>query len=92
MGGRPNTSTHDVTTKAPLSPSSKSKTRGTASEAIPKLSGHLLLHLTLENLLVIVVRCCSTCLAKGTSQTKEQARRYGGAAFGGLVLMEAVVT
>jgi hypothetical protein len=38
-----------------------------------ELSGHLLL--VMVSLLVIVVRCCSTCLAKGTSQTKEQARR-----------------
>ncbi len=88
MGGRPNTSTHDVTTKAPPSPSSKSKTRRNALAATPTLSGHL--HLTGVSMLVIVVRCYSTCLAKGTSQTKEQARRYTVAAVGGLVFMEVI--
>ncbi len=77
------TSTHDVMRRAPRSLCSKSKTLKNASEAIPTLSGHLTM-----SLLVIVVRCCSTCLAKGTSQTKEQARRYGVTASGGLVLLE----
>ncbi len=84
MGGSSKTSTHDVTVSTPLSPSLKSKTRGTASAATPTLSGHL----TVVSMLVIVVRCCSTCLAKGTSQTKEQARRYSVPAGGGLVLVE----
>ncbi len=77
------TSTHDVTASAPRSHCSKSKTQVNASEATPTLSGHLSL-----SLLVIVVRCCSTCLAKGTSQTKEQAGRYTVAASMGLVLVE----
>ena len=81
MGGRSKTSTHVVTTKAPPSYCSKSKTQENASAATPKLSGHLIV-----SLLVIVVRCCSTCLAKGTSQTKEQARRYSVMATGGFVL------
>ena len=85
MGGSIKTSTQDVMARTPQSPCSRSKTRGNASAATPTLSGHLTL-----SLLVIVVRCCSTCLAKGTSQTKEQAGRYAGAAGGGLILEEAV--
>jgi hypothetical protein len=52
--------------------------------AIPTLSGHLLGYISL---LVIVMRCCSTCLNKVTSQTNEQARRYHVAALRGLVLV-----
>jgi hypothetical protein len=74
-----------VTASAPRSPCSKSKTQVNASAATPTLSGHLTL-----SMLVIVVRCCSTCLAKGTSQTKEQARRYTVTAVGGLVLEEVM--
>ncbi len=85
MGGCIKTSTHDVTASAPRSPCSKSKIRGTASAATPTLSGHLMV-----SMLVIVVRCCSTCLAKGTSQTKEQAGQYTVAAGGGLVFMEVM--
>ena len=88
MGVRPKISTQDVTESTPLSHYLKSKTRGTASAATPTLSGHLM---TLS-MLVIVVRCCSTCLAKGTSQTKEQARRYCFGDIGGLVLVEMSVT
>jgi hypothetical protein len=88
MGGCTKTSTHDVTASAPRSPCSKSKTRGTASAATPTLSGHL--HLT-GSVLVIVMRCCSTCLAKGTFQTKEQARTYCVIAKGGLILVETLV-
>ncbi len=86
MGGCPETFTHDVTVSDPPSPCSRSKTQGTASAATPTLSGHLIY----GSLLVIVVRCCSTCLAKGTSQTKEQAKRYGVPAVGGLVLLEVM--
>jgi hypothetical protein len=50
------------------------------------LSGYLLG--LMVTLLVIVVRCCSTCLAKGTSQTKVKARRYGVTDGVGLVLEE----
>jgi hypothetical protein len=60
---------------------------GTASAATPTLSGHLL---GLVSMLVIVMPCCSTSLAKGTSQTNEQAKRYGVGAFGGLILEEVV--
>ena len=81
MGGSIKTFTHDVTVNAPRSLCSKSKTQENASAAIPTLSGHLMI-----SMLVIVVRCCSTCLAKGTSQTKEQARRFTVAAIGGLGL------
>ena len=83
MGGCIKTSTHDVTARIPPSPCSKSKVQGTASEATPTLSGHLMV-----SMLVIVVLCCSTCLAKGTSQTKEQARRYSVTGGTGLVLVE----
>jgi hypothetical protein len=85
MGGCIKTSTQDVMPSAPQYPCSKSKTRGNASAATPTLSGHLTL-----SLLVIVVRCCSTCLAKGTSQTKEQAKRYAVSAGWGLVLLEVM--
>ena len=70
MGGCSKTSTHGVTARDPLSPCLKSRKQENASAATPTLSGHLMV-----SLLVIVVRCCSTCLAKGTSQTKEQAKR-----------------
>ena len=90
MGGRRKTSTHDVTARTPRSPCSKSKTQGTASGASPTLSGHHLLLMAGVSLLVIVVRCCSTCLAKGTSQTKEQAKRYSVGAILGLVLEEVM--
>jgi hypothetical protein len=86
MDGRPKTSTHDVMAKAPRYPCSKSK-MGTASVATSALSGHLTL-----SMLVIVMPCCSTSLAKGTSQTNEQARRYGVEAIMGLILVEEVVT
>ena len=82
MGGRRKTSTHDATASAPPSPCSKWKT-GTSSVAIPTLSGHLTVAM-----LVIVMRCCSTCLNKVTSQTNEQARRYYVAGIMGLVLEE----
>jgi hypothetical protein len=85
MGGTAKISTHDVTVRTPQSPCSKSKTRGTASAATPALSGHLTL-----SMLVILVRCCSTYLAKGTSQTKEQGGGYSVAAIGGLVIVEMV--
>ncbi len=88
MGGGTKTSTINVTARTPRSPCSKSKTQGTASAATPTLSGHLLL--VMITLLVIVVRCCSTCLAKGTSQTKEQAKRYGVAGILGLILVEVM--
>ncbi len=88
MGGCAETFTQDVTASAPRYPCSKSKTLVNASAATPKLSGHLILGQV--SMLVIVVRCCSTCLAKGTSQTKEQAKRYGVTAIVGLVLEEMV--
>jgi hypothetical protein len=84
MGGCSKTSIHDVTASIPRSPSSKSKT-GTASAATPTLSGHLTI-----SMLVIVMPCCSTSLAKGTSQTNEQARRYGVTGRRGLAFMEVV--
>jgi hypothetical protein len=84
MGGITKISIHDVTAKAPRYPSLKSK-MGTASAATPTLSGHLTL-----SMLVIVMPCCSTSLAKGTSQTIEQAKRYIVTAVVGLVLEEMV--
>jgi hypothetical protein len=88
MGGCAKTSIHDVTASTPRSLSLKSKTQGTASAATPTLSGHVLL--ILVSILVIVVQFCSTCLAKDTSQTKEQASRYSVAAIMGLVLKEVM--
>ncbi len=88
MGGIILISTRVVTVNPPLSLCSKSKTQRTASAATPTLSGHLLM--ALVTVLVIAVRCCSTCLAKGTSQTKEQAKRYTVAAEAGLILEEPV--
>jgi hypothetical protein len=88
MGGWQKTSAHDVTESGPRSPSSKSK-MGTALAATPTLSGH---HLMMVSMLVIVMPCCSTSLAKGTSQTKEKARRYSlVAVIKGLVFMVVVV-
>ncbi len=60
-----------------------------ASVGTPTLSGH---HLMLVSMLVTTVRCCSTCLAKGSSQTKEQANRYAVAEDMGLALMEVALT
>ncbi len=80
------TSTNDVTASAPQSPCSKSKTRMNASAATPTLSGYLVM----VTMLVIVVRCCSTCLAKGTSQTKEAVTRYGATPIAGLVLVQVM--
>ena len=80
------TSTHDVTARAPQSLYSKLKKQVNASAATPTLNRLLV------SMLVIVVRCCSTCLAKGTSQTKEQATRYCVAAIMGLVLMEVALS
>ncbi len=57
-----------------------------ASAATPTLSGHL--NRAMLIMLVIVVRCCLTCLAKGTSQTKELEKRYGVAGIMGLYLEE----
>jgi hypothetical protein len=85
MGGCAKTSTRDVTASALPSPCSKSKAQESASAATPTLSGHLMI-----SLLVIVVRCCSTCLGKGTSQTKEQATIYTVAGVMALVFMEVV--
>ncbi len=83
MGGEPKTSTHDVTANAPRSPFSKLKTLGNASAATPTGSGHLQVAL-----LKMIMQCCSTCLAKGTTQTKEQVRRYSAIANRGLASEE----
>ncbi len=88
MGGSLKTFTHDVTVKAPRSLCSKSKTQENVLAATPTLSGNLLGFTV--TMLVIVVRCCLTCLAKGTSQTKEQATRYIVTARGGLILVEVM--
>ncbi len=44
--------------------------------ATPRLSGNLMM---MVRGLVIVMRCCSTCLANVTSPTKEQEKRYTAA-------------
>jgi hypothetical protein len=81
MGGRGKTSTIGVITRGPLSPCSRSK-EVSASEATPKLSGHLLLVMVV--MLVIVMRCCSTSLANVTSPTNEQEMRYTAVVLGDL--------
>ena len=87
MGGSIKTSTKDVTRRVPPSRCSRSKT-GTASVASPTLSGHLTI-----SMLVIVMRCCSTCLAPVTSLPNEkQERRYGAEKTGDLVLQEEMVS
>ena len=87
MAGRPPTSTLGVTTRGPLSRYSRSETE-TASEATPRLSGHLLK----LSLLVTVLRCCSTYLAAVTSQPKElKDRRYYAMVLWDLILLEVIV-
>jgi hypothetical protein len=88
MGGSAKTSTHDVMASAPRYPSSKLK-MGTASAATPTLSGSHQPSLAVS-MLVIVMPCCSTSPAKGTSQINEQATRYYVAAIGGLILLEVM--
>ncbi len=85
MGGNIKIFTYYVMAFAPQSPCSKSKTQVNVSAATPTLCGHLL---KMVSMLVIVVRCCLICLAKGTFQTKVQAGRYGVATIWGLVLLE----
>ncbi len=68
MDGRPKTSMIDVITRGLLSLCLRSRT-AMLLEAIPLLSGNLIL---LVKLLVIVMRCCSTCLVNVTSPTKEK--------------------
>jgi hypothetical protein len=72
-GGMPKTSTIGVITRGKLSHCSRSK-EVTASEATPRLSGHLLL--LFLSMLGIVMRCCSTSLANVTFPTNEQEKRY----------------
>ena len=88
MGGNTKASTLDVTTRAPLSVSSRSKME-TASEDSLRLSGPLLL--LFMSMLVTVMRCCSTCLAAVTSQPNKQEKRYGAEVGGDLVFVEVVV-
>ena len=78
MDGRPKTSMIDVITRGLLSPCLRSRTE-MSLEATPRLSGHLMV-----SMLVIVMRCCSTCLANVTSPTKEQEKRYTAAHHGDL--------
>jgi hypothetical protein len=56
----------------------------TALEASPKLSGHLIL---LVSMLVIVMRCCSTSLANFTSPTNDMEKRYTAVRIGDLYLV-----
>jgi hypothetical protein len=63
------TSTIDVTTRGLPSPCLMSRTE-MSLVGIPRLSGNLLVVM-----LVIVMRCCSTCLANVTSPTNEQEKR-----------------
>ena len=51
--------------------------------ATQRLSGNLLM----VSFLVIVMRCCSTCLANVTSPTNEQEKRYGAAHHMDLVMV-----
>jgi hypothetical protein len=85
MGGTGKTSTRDVTIRVPPSLCSRSK-MGTASVASPTLSGHLTI-----KMLVIVMRCCSTCLAFVTSPPYEkQERRYSAGVDWDLVFLEVI--
>jgi hypothetical protein len=87
MGGSIKTFTQDVTRRVPPSRYSRSK-MGTASVASPTLSGHLPL-----SMLVIVMRCCSTCLAPVTSLPNEkQETRYGATVDSDLVLQAEMVS
>jgi hypothetical protein len=72
MDGGVKTSIPDVITRGLLSLCLRSRT-AMLLEAIPLVSGNLMM---LVSMLVIVMRCCSTCLANVTSPTKEQEKRY----------------
>ncbi len=52
--------------------------------AIPRLSGNLIV---MVSMLVIVMRCCSTCLANVISPTNEQEKRYTAAQQRDLVMV-----
>ena len=52
--------------------------------AIPRLSGNLF---NMVSMLVIVMRCCSTCLANVTSPTNEQEKRYVATQMRDLVMV-----
>ena len=83
MGGWPKTSIHDVTARGLRYHCSKSKTLENASVATPMLSGNHLLMIALSKWLIIL-RCYSTSLARGTSQTVKQATRFTNAESGDL--------
>ena len=70
-GGSLMTSTLDVTTRGLQSPCLRSRME-MSLVATPRLSGNLLLP---GSMLVIVMRCCSTCLANVTSPTNEKEKR-----------------
>jgi hypothetical protein len=81
-GGKPKISTLVAITKAQASLCLKSKTV-TASVATLKLSGS---QLSTVSALVIVMRCCSTCLNNVTSLAQDMAKRYAA-----IVTMELVM-
>ena len=71
-GGTPKISTLVAITKAQASLCLKSKTV-TASVATLKLSGSQMITVST---LMIVIRCCSTCLNNVTSLAQDKAERY----------------
>ena len=84
MGGGLKTFIHDAMASVPLYLFSKYK-MGTASVVTRMLSGH---HLYILSVLVIQMPCCSTSLAKDTSQANKLAKIYTVAKIRGLVLEE----
>ena len=73
----------DVITRGLLSPCLRSRTAMLLA-VIPLLSGNLMM---MVSLLVIVMRCCSTCLANVTSPTKDMDKRYSATHQGDLVMV-----
>jgi hypothetical protein len=54
--------------------------------ATTRLSGYLFLF-NMLSMLVIVMRCCSTCLANVTSPTNDMDKKYTAAHIGGDLVM-----
>ena len=84
MDGGPKYSMIDVITRGLLSPCLKSRME-MSSVATPRLSGNLLT--VLVSMLVIVMRCCSTCLANVTSPTNEQDVRFSARQYLDLIMV-----
>jgi hypothetical protein len=85
MDGWTKTSIPDVITRDLLSLCLRS-IMAMSLVATPRLSGNLLI--ILVSMLMIVMRCCSTCLANVTSPTNEQEKRYGATHHVDLIMLE----